>query len=302
MKPGNRLLFIFLDGVGLGPDDPASNPFAVERTPQLAELLGGPLVDTLQARTLPGLTVKGIDATLDTPGLPQSATGQASLLTGSNAARVMGGHYGPWPGPTLRRMLDEGNLFSRVGGAGLSAIIANAYPPGYFRALEQGRSRTNAPVHAALQAGVSLRGLADFEAGDAVGADLTGALLRRSHPELRSVSAAETGSALRQLALRHDFTFFDFWLSDHVGHRGSFADAAMLVRQLGEFLAEALPDRNDGLTVLVTSDHGNLEDKTVRTHTRAPVPLLASGPGAAGFAGVTDLTGVAPVIGRLLAV
>src|SRR5690606_2614611 len=130
--------------------------------------------------------------------------------------------------------------------------------------------------------------------------DLTGALLRRSNPGLRTISAAESARELRQLALRHEFTFFDFWLSDHVGHRGSFAEAAELVGQLGEFLAEALTDRNDGLTVLVTPDHGDLEDKTVKTHTRAAVPLLASGPGAAGFAGVTDLTGVAPVIGRIL--
>ena len=37
--------------------------------------------------------------------------GQTTLLTGLNGAEIMRGHYGPWPGPTLKRTLDEGTLF-----------------------------------------------------------------------------------------------------------------------------------------------------------------------------------------------
>ena len=49
--------------------------------------------------------------------------------------------------------------------------------------------------------------------------------------------------------------------------------------------------------VLLTSDHGNLEDLTTRSHTRNPIPLMAWGRGAARFLDrVDDLTGVTPAI------
>ena len=36
-----HILFLFLDGIGLGEDDPATNPFAVARMPNLLALTGG---------------------------------------------------------------------------------------------------------------------------------------------------------------------------------------------------------------------------------------------------------------------
>ncbi len=297
-----RLLFVFLDGVGLGTDDADRNPLASAGDPALTRLLGGQLTASLAPFSRPDLIFSHVDATLGVAGLPQSATGQSTLLTGRNAAEVMGGHYGPWPGPTLKKLLDAGNLFSASLDHGLSATIANLYPPMYFTGLEQGRQRVNAPVHAALEAGLELRQLAEFEAGEATSADLTGEYLNRLVPGSRQLTPTESGRELRRLANRHDFTFFDFWLSDQVGHRGTLQDAEELVRKLTAFLAAVLAPADDGVTVLVTADHGNLEDKSVRTHTTAAVPLLASGPAADRFAGVRDLTGVAPVISDLLEV
>ena len=36
-----RVLFLFLDGVGLGPDDPNTNPLAQAAMPNLSRLLNG---------------------------------------------------------------------------------------------------------------------------------------------------------------------------------------------------------------------------------------------------------------------
>ncbi|HWQ13198.1 MAG TPA: metalloenzyme [Roseiflexaceae bacterium] len=49
-------------------------------------------------------------------------------------------------------------------------------------------------------------------------------------------------------------------------------------------------------TLLLTSDHGNVESLTAPAHTRNPVPLLAVGPRAAAFAAVQDIAGVADVV------
>lgn len=70
-----------------------------------------------------------MDATLGVVGLPQSATGQACWLTGQNAVRVMGEHFGPQPGPTLQRLLRRAALPVRVMRAGGRAALANSYPP-----------------------------------------------------------------------------------------------------------------------------------------------------------------------------
>lgn len=295
-----RLLFIFLDGVGLGEPGSSHNPFESAGPGALDSLLGAPLNAALEPFQRGGLLFSQLDARLGVPGLPQSATGQSTLLTGRNAAEFMGGHYGPWPGPTLRRLLAEGNLFSASVGRGLGTTIANLYPPMYFSGLKQGRQRVNAPVHAALEAGLRLRELHDYEAAQAVSSDLTGEYLSRFVPGSRTLSPAQSAAELLQLAARHQLTFFDFWLSDQVGHRGSMQDAEELVLKLGEFLAAVLSADQDEVTVLVTSDHGNLEDKSVRTHTTAPVPLLVRGPGTELFTGVADLTGVAPAVRELL--
>lgn len=255
-------------------------------------LLGGPLTAERQASAAPAL-FRPIAATLGHKGLPQSATGQTTLLTGLNGADVMRGHYGPWPGPTLKRALDGGTLFSEVMAAGGRVGLANAFPEGYFRALSGGKQRVNVPVYAARAAGVPLLTQTDYDAGRAISADLDGGYL--GAPQL----LAETGARLARLSQEADLTFFDFWLSDTAGHRWSFADAVGLVEKLDGFLAGLVPALGE-TTLLVTSDHGNLEDKTTRSHTRNPVPLLALGPHAGAFAGTESLLGVAPALRRAL--
>ncbi len=290
-----RLLFVFFDGVGLGSDDPEVNPFAAAWTPFLNGLLGGGLTASLLERLAPGLTFKRLDASLGYGGLPQSATGQTALLTGKNGAKAMNGHYGPWPGPTLKRVLEAGTLFSEVREQGGRAHLANAYPPGYFRAVAAGKQKENVPVYAAKAAGLKLCGLEDYRAGNALSVDLTGAYLQGLEPDLPVLTPFETGRQLAGLAAQADFTFFDFWPTDATGHRGSFAEGVALVEKLDAFLSGVVAALGD-VTLLVTSDHGNLEDKTTRSHTVAPVPLLVVGPGADRFAKASSLLHIAPLV------
>ncbi len=52
--------------------------------------------------------------------------------------------------------------------------------------------------------------------------------------------------------------------------------------------------------MVLTSDHGNVESREVRSHTLHPVPLLAIGP-AAALAGAGSLLDVTPRVVSLLA-
>lgn len=293
------VLFVFLDGVGLGETNKEVNPFAAAQTPFLTEWLGEKLTSSLEEVSEEHLVVSRADATLGVDGLPQSATGQTTLLTGKNGATLMNRHYGPWPGPTLKRVLDEGTLFSEVVAAGKRAALANVYPRGYFWALEHGKQKLNVPVYAARTAGVPLRTETDYVDARAISADLTGEYLHTQNASMPLRTPEEAGTNLAALAAEFDFTFLDFWATDRAGHRWSFAESVKLVEQLDAFfsgLVPALKDKKEEVTLLVTSDHGNLEDKTTKSHTVNPVPLIAFGPAAHLFRDAKSLLDVVPVV------
>src|SRR5512137_1241571 len=101
-----RVLFLFLDGVGLGPNDPNTNPLAQAAMPNLSRLLDGQrLVVGETPQVTDRATVVALDACLGVPGTPQSATGQATLLTGRNVPAEIGYHYGPKPNPAVAAYL-----------------------------------------------------------------------------------------------------------------------------------------------------------------------------------------------------
>lgn len=290
----DSVLFVFLDGVGLGVADPATNPLAAAATPFLREVLAGPLTRETPEVTRPDLVYRRLDATLGVEGLPQSATGQTTLLTGVNGALAMGRHYGPWPGPTLRAVLEKGSLFTK----GLElrgAVLANAYPPQYFESLGTRRHRPNAPVVAATAAGLELRDMGAYRAGLAVAADVDGARFARMDPSLTPQGAAGAAGSLIRLAASASFVFFDVWPTDALGHARDFTGATRLLEQV-DLLLERVA--GSGITVVVTSDHGNLEDVTSGRHTLNRVPLLVFGPGAPEFARARSLLDVAPAIER----
>ncbi|HZD03712.1 MAG TPA: hypothetical protein VE173_02305, partial [Longimicrobiales bacterium] len=167
-----KTLLLFLDGVGVGAPDAALNPFLQARLPVLRELLGGlPTLDRprLRRRSAAGVRESAafpLDATLDTEGTPQSGTGQTALLTGVNAARRFGRHFGPWTPVSLRPLLEERNVLRSARERSHTAAFANAYPrswPG-----PRARRRLAAPPLAARAAGLLVRHAEDLAAGEAV--------------------------------------------------------------------------------------------------------------------------------------
>jgi 2,3-bisphosphoglycerate-independent phosphoglycerate mutase len=302
-----RVLMLFMDGVGLGPDDPAVNPFAAAQMPSLSGLFGGrALLASSAPYTSDIATLRAIDATLGVPGLPQSATGQAVLLTGRNVPAEIGGHYGPKPNPAVAEVLSENNIFRQVIQRGGKAALLNAYPPRYFEGIRSGHRLASAIPLAAASAGLRLRTDADLVAGQALAADFTGDgwASQPDFPPGRVYQPAEAGALAASLSKEYDLAWIDYWLSDYAGHRATLGEAVRLLvgfdLVLGG-LVEAWADRPD--LIVITSDHGNLEEYGRRGHTLNPVPLIVIGPRSLRDAfvdGLTDLTGVAPAILRAL--
>ncbi len=302
-----HILFLFLDGVGLGPDDPATNPFARAPMPDVSRLLRGQRL-VAGAAPLVGerATLISLDACMGVPGMPQSGSGQASLLTGLNVPALIGGHYGPWPSPAIVNLLNNGNIFRAVQQAGKSAAFLNAYPPTYFAAIESRRRIYSSIPQGAMSAGVPLRSAQDLAEGRAVAADFTakGWHERLGLTDTPLLTARQAGERIAWLAFEHDFSFFEYWLSDYAGHGQDMAAALGLLGSVDEMLGGLLDrwDDEQGL-VLLTSDHGNMEDLSTRGHTMNPVPALLIGEAKAReeVAGTLQtLADVAPALLRVL--
>ncbi len=293
-----RALLLFVDGVGLGPDDPATNPLSAARTPCLRALLGRPLAGIDGPLEHDGALVVPTDATLGVDGLPQSATGQAALLTGVNAARLAGRHVTAYPTAALREVLETSSLFARARARGLDVALANAYTPEYFAAVAAGRLRHAAITYAALAAGVRLRRVDDLREGRAVFHDLTNARPRAWGHDVPEVTPRGAGRCLASIAASSRLTVFEFFLTDLAAHGRVDLDPRQAVEMVDQLLAGVLEASDLSSTlVILTSDHGNIEDSTTPAHTRNPVPTLLVGAGRREVgARMTSLTDLAPAL------
>ena len=301
-----KILFIFLDGIGLGTDDTETNPLARVEMPYLQSLLGGrKLTASMAPYESKLVSLQALDANLGVDGLPQSATGQAALMTGINIPAELGYHYGPKPNPGVAGYLNNGNtLFSWLRAEGKKAALLNAFPPGYFSGIESGKRLYSSIPLAVTSAGYPLFTQEDFFTGRALSADFTGHGWRSmlKIPEAPVMSAHEAGEKLAQLAGRYDFSMFEYWASDYAGHKQNMVWAVEQLEVFDCVMEGLLRNWNlDEDLILITSDHGNMEDLSTRRHTDAKVPGLVIGVNYKVFTeGLTDLTGIAPRIRNFL--
>jgi 2,3-bisphosphoglycerate-independent phosphoglycerate mutase len=300
------IIFVFLDGVGLGPAD-ATNPFWSDDMPALQRLLGGRLVDGFRVEPdgrEPPLFLRGIDATLGVPGLPQSGTGQTALFTGVNAAEVAGTHVFAFPTQRLRQVIAERSILKRAVAAGLRATLANAYSEGYWTWVEEKRrGRHSATTLTNMAAGLPFRTMEDLREGRAVYWDITHEIARqRFHAELEPVRAEEAGRRLAQLGREYHLVLYESFLTDLAGHRRLPLPYQWTLSRVDGLLRGLLDARPSEVAVVLCSDHGNLEDSTFKGHTANPVPLLVVGPAARDpvWDGVQSIVGVPEAILRWL--
>jgi len=280
MRRRPNVVMLFLDGVGVGTNNPQINPFFAAVLPALLELCGGEMIHLRNARrSSSSASVTPIGATLGTEGLPQSGTGQTALMTGVNAASFIGKHFGPYPYSSLHPIIDEKNIFRRLTDAGRSVFYANAFPKKYFDFIRARRGRTPALARSWISSGFELNDSASLAEGKALSADITGQRWNANGfspvPEL---SPREAGRRLVTLGNRHDFVLFEYSFTDHAGHGRSMPQAIEVLTLVDEFIGGIIDAmRPASTTLIVTSDHGNLEDLSTKTHTRNPVPFIAVG-------------------------
>jgi 2,3-bisphosphoglycerate-independent phosphoglycerate mutase len=297
-----RVLFIFLDGIGLGEDDPATNPLARADMPNLSKLLDGRRL-TKDAAPFNGeyATLLGIDPAVGVNGLPQSATGQAILLTGLNIPAELGYHYGPKPNREVAAYLNDGSLFARFAKEGKKTALLNAYPPRYFQGIDSGKRIYSSIPLAVTNAGLPLFKQEALYAGRALSADFTGEgwRLMLGFVDSPVLDPNQAGRKLATLAKEYDFSLFEYWASDYAGHKQEMETAVGLMETFDSVVGGLIEAWDKDGLILVTSDHGNMEDLSTRKHTDADVPALVIGDKTMRDKftwGMKDLTDIAPAI------
>jgi len=266
------VIFIFLDGVGLGVDDAAINPFARFETKFFGVHRG-------REFSMPG-SVISTDAHMGVAGLPQSATGQTALFTGYNGPQILGRHVNGYPTFTLRPYFKEKNILKIMNEAGLNATLINSYSSVYLKRLEHPRAERMLSASSLMQkhSGRPYFTTTDYTAGRSLYMDLSNWFLRKQGLNLPIVRPYDNGVKLVNIAQEYDLVIYEYFFTDKVGHEQSWGAAKRVIRHVDEFLAGvwATVDK-DNDTVVISSDHGNLEDLSVKTHTKNPVGTFLYG-------------------------
>ena len=281
-----KIVFLFIDGVGLREPAP-DNPVNPEVCPTLCRLI--------ERHSVP------IDACLAVDGLPQSATGQATMFTGVNAPVFMGRHCEGFPGPSLRKKIEDYNLFLALKARGKRVKFADAYLVDSPDELVPRRFKSVTTVMA-LTAPETISTIDDLTDDQALMQDLTRETIQDRYPDIPVITPEEAANHLFGIVRAYDFTLYEFFQTDVAGHSMDYARACSVLRTYDQFLA-ALVRYTDaaGITLLMTADHGNIEAMEERGHTRNPVPFIAFGPGEADFrAHVKSLVDVTPAILRFI--
>lgn len=288
------IIFIFVDGIGLGKEH-ADNPF--KDMPEGAFRLmtdDQPFIESVEPIERDRVIFKPIDALLGVEGLPQSGTGQATLFSGVNAATVLNRHFGPFPHSKIRYLLTKESLFHKAQARGNSCYFMNAYPDIFFKQARE-KQRWTCTTLMARSAGLSLNTEQDLRAERAITAEIINRSWReRLNIDLPEISPEDAADRLLRIAREKKLILYEYFLTDKAGHAQDMEWAQQILGVLDRFLARLMDRSSTQDSIVLSSDHGNMEDLSRKTHTLNPVPLFVQGPAAEFFSkarSITDVTG-----------
>ena len=285
------VIFIFIDGVGLG-EDAAHNPFSKSRYPSFESLTGGTFNQSAKTIIEDGHLFKPIDANLGVEGLPQSGTGQTALFTGRNAAKEIGKHFGPFPHSGIKPFLKKESVFHGVKELGKKPYFMNAYPPIFFEHAKK-RNRWSCTTLMTKSAEMKLNSTDDIFNETALTAEIVqNAWREKLGIDIPKITPTDAANRLLNVVPDYDLVLYEYYLTDKAGHNQSLEDAERVLKPLDEFLLQIIKEKRSQDTLVITSDHGNLEDLSTKTHTRNEVPLFVIGENSGDFQDVESLTDI----------
>jgi len=200
------------------------------------------------------------------------------MFTGVNCSAAMGKHCEGFPPPALRKIIEDNNLFLQLRKRGKNVSFADAYLVDSSDELAARRFKSVTTVMALTTPEV-VKTADDLAADGAVMQDLTRETIQDRYPDIPVITPALAAEHLFSIVRANDFTLYEFFQTDVSGHSMDYARACSVLRTYDHFLAPLVRlVESAGITLVMTADHGNIENISERGHTRNPVPLIALGP------------------------
>ena len=274
-------LVIFIDGVGIGEANPQNNPFFKYNFNTFSDLFGSiPHLENLSLEK-EGRYLFPSDPLMGVPDLPLSGTGQTSIFCGINSSRILGHHFGPFPHSSLVPIIREQNIFKAFKNRKLKAAFANAYPKVFFDYIESGKKRLSVTSLSCQLSDVPLKNSTDLRNGNALSAEIDNdSWVNKLGYNLPIIKPETAGKRLIKLSLQNHFTLFEHFHTDHLGHGRNKENLKERLEILDKFLHFVISNLPEELTLLICSDHGNLENTSIKTHTLNPALTITAGKNA----------------------
>jgi 2,3-bisphosphoglycerate-independent phosphoglycerate mutase len=285
------MILVFVDGLGLGENDPRKNPCAARGIKHLSRFIDGNGPDAVDDN---GILVP-TEATLGVIGLPQSATGQATLFSGINCSQSIGRHLQGFPNQKLRDILKEHSILKKMKERGFRSVFINAYRPVFFSLNEEIKWKLSVTTITTLAADIPFFGLEDIVQERSIYHDMTNESLIQRGFDVPLFSVQKAADVIAEASRQYDFILYEYFLTDQAGHSQQMGQACSEILKIDRFLDALLSSIDlDEHTVVLTSDHGNVEDLSVKTHTRNQVMTLLWGRGSQelkdNIQSLTDIT------------
>jgi phosphopentomutase len=284
---------IFIDGVGIGKEDFSFNPFFKYGFKTFEKFFGR--IPSMQNPRLQadGRFLFPVDACLGVEGLPQSGTGQTSIFCGVNAPQIIGQHFGPYPYSTLLPVIKEKNIFKHFLDKKQKVAFVNAYPKIFFDYIKSGKKRLSATTLMCQLNGMRLNKAADVWRGTALTAEITNERWNKKLGYALPIISSETAAKrLLRISSQHAFSLYEYFLTDHIGHGRHGNEFEQILNDLDRFLYRIFDEMDyENSTLIICSDHGNLEDLSIKMHTFNPALMITAGKNAETISQqINDLT------------
>ncbi len=290
----SKVLLFFIDGLGIGERN-ADNPLSlIENVEPLAHFINETSEVIFDGVLIP------TDPRLGIEGRPQSASGQTTILTGINAPQFLGYHKQGFPNQALRDVIAEHSIFVQLKNLEITPnAFANAYTPRFFTETPRWKSATTCAMEAANE---RFKKLPDLFGRKALFHDFTNQHLIELGFDAPVFSPTDAGAILEELTALNRFTLYEYFITDKIGHAQDFGKAAEYLPPLAELVRETLRRIDlETTTVILTSDHGNIEDLSKKNHTLNDVPTVIWGRRQFEAAKkIKDLSDITPTIISLL--
>ncbi len=288
------VILFFIDGLGIG-EKAEMNPLGqIENIEPLNNFTGEEKKVFFEGK------IVAADPRLGVEGRPQSASGQTTILTGINAPKILGMHKQGFPNEKLRDVIKENSIFLQLKNKKIEPnIFANTYTPQFFSETPRWKSATTCAVEAAE---MRFNKLPDLIGRKSLFHDFTNKTLIEKNMKVPLFSAIDAAEILANLTENYRFILYEHFITDKIGHDQDFDKAALHLPQLAEFIRETLKRIDfEKTTFILTSDHGNIEDLSIRNHTLNDVPAIIWGRRKNEIAErIKDLTDITPTIIELL--